>query len=315
MIKTFIQLARLTLLIIRRARCSNRGSDYSLQRMEMLADLTAFFPALPATGADAGKFRKWIFSNRYLRYFREQAAFIKHALKREAGHLFVPGLNLYYVRNPKAASTSLSYAMLLARHPDLKNFELSAEKINFLTDVNLKKTIRSTENSAIFFTVIRNPFARVVSVYHDFFESHSAQFIYDDYLFGIFKKGLSFSQFVDILLVIPDRLKDQHLKPQNAFLKFYRDVPVKVTLLKLEDELAVSAFLSGFHLTMPVLNNSDTAYDYRTYYNRDTLQKVSEIYAHDISSFGYEAEYRDLKRYILKKMVDDLLNPIKPYSP
>lgn len=309
MIKTFIQLARLTILIIRRARCRVRGVDYSLRRMETLAGLPAFFPALPKPDADAGKFRKWIFNNRYLRYFWEQAAFVKNALKQEAGHLFVPGLNLSYVRNPKAASTSLSYAILLAHYPDLKNFELSAEKINFLTDVNLKKTIRSTENSATFFTVIRNPFARVVSVYHDFFESHSTHFIYDDYLFGIFKKGLSFSQFVDILQVIPDRLKDQHLKPQNAFLEFYKGVPVKVTLLKLEDQQAVNAFLSGFHLTMPFLNNQGTPYDYRIYYNRHSLQKVSEIYAHDISLFGYEAEYRDLKRYLLKKMVADLLNP------
>lgn len=266
----------------------------------MLADLNQFCPIPPVTDAGTGRFKKWIFKSHYLRHLSGQAAFLKNALKSEAGHLFVPNLNLSYLRNPKAASTSLSYTMLLALYPELKKFELSAEKINFLTDVNLKKEISPIEKPAIFFTVIRNPFARIVSVYRDFFERPSPHFIYDDYLFGILKKALSFREFVDILQVIPDALKDQHLKPQNSFLTFYRKRNIEVKFLKLEDQHSVRAFLSDFHLTLPVMNKNESAYDYRSYYDPDTIEKVYKLYSQDILLFGYSEDYQDLKKFVSK---------------
>ncbi len=297
MIKTLIQLARLTNLIIRRGKFHNRRYDYQKMRMEKLADLHQFCPIPPLT--DTGRFKKWIFKSHYLGYFSGQAAFLKNALKSQARHLFVPNLNLSYLRNPKAASTSLSYTMLLALYPELKKFELSAEKINFLTDLNLKKEIAAIEKPATFFTVIRNPFARIVSVYRDFFERPSSHFIYEDYLFGILKKDLSFREFVDILQIIPDTLKDQHLKPQNAFLSFYRKRDIEVKFLKLEDQHRVHAFLSDFHLTVPVMNKNET-YDYRSYYEPDTLEKVYKLYSQDILLFEYSEDYHDLKKFVSK---------------
>ncbi len=294
--KTLIQLASLTKLIIRQGRLPERRYDYQKMRSEKLVDLRAFCPVLPLTFI--GKFKKWIHRRLSMGYIPAQAAFIKSAWRPSAGHLFVPKINLAYVRNPKAGSTSLCYAMLLSLHPELKKFDLSAEKINLLADVNLKREILPIDKAAIFFTVVRNPFARIVSVYHDFFERPSSTFIYEDYLFGILKKELSFSEFINILQTIPDRLKDQHLKPQHIFLNYYKQRGNEVFFFKLEEQHQIRTFLADFHLTMPVLNKNDSAYDYRLYYNKNTLEKVYQLYFQDITLFGYSAEYNSLRDYI-----------------
>jgi hypothetical protein len=149
--------------------------------------------------------------------------------------------------------------------------------------------------------VVRNPFARIVSVYRDFFERPGGHFIYGDYLFGILKKGFSFHEFVDALQNIPDFLKDQHVKPQKRFLTYYHNRNIDVKILKLEEPDKTTEFLQRFDLSLTVMNRNSAACDFQTYYDMESLQKVNLLYADDISFFKYEQEYEELKKSVGRK--------------
>jgi hypothetical protein len=293
--KKVIRLASLMVLIVRRGKFRHSGYDYEKARKQMLSDVMQFSPVPSQKDQQRSPRRRWFFGNNYVKAWSTQAAFAKNALKSKAGHISAPHLNLSYIRIPKAASTALSSAMLHARFPELKKYAMPAEKINFLTDVNLQKDSGFKERKGIFFTVIRNPFSRIVSVYREFFERQSFPFIYEDYLFGILRKNLSFKEFLNVVQLIPDNLKDQHLKPQNLFLKWYQANNISVRILKLEEPATLKNFLSRYDLPLESINKSEQAYDYREYYDQEILELVHDLYSEDIFVFGYEEVYQQLK--------------------
>lgn len=282
-------------LIALRGKFRSGGYDYSKRRRESLAYLEQFCPDAEVYGSPWGK---WAKTNHSLKALIGQAAFLKNALISKAGHLWVSDLNLCYVRNPRVASTSLSFAMLRSQYPKLKDFDISDEQINFLTDVNLRHDVSEDEKHATFFTAVRNPFSRIVSVYREFFEGPREDFIYEDYLFGVLTRDLSFEEFIQRLQLIPDILKDQHLIPQNALLRYYDRKKIYVRIFKLEDQEELSKFLSAFQLRLVSKNQSPVAYDYRRYYDNESLAIIYRLYSTDFSVFGYEQEYEDLKSFL-----------------
>jgi hypothetical protein len=282
-----LQWAHLILLIIGKGRLPKQRYDYDQPRVTILKEFPQFFPM--------GKETTW---PKERSYWSGQIAFIKNAFKVTGGHLSVHEAKLAYIRNPKAGSTSLSFAMLAAVYPEIKYYKLSAEKINTITDVYLKRKISISERSFTYFTAVRNPFARLVSVYRSFFEKASDRFIYDDYLFGILKRDNSFREFVNTLETIPDFLKDQHLRPQHTFLKYYQRKNMEVNIFHLESPNSIDLFLSPYQTSLLVMNKDELSYDYRRYYDNHILTKVYGIYAKDIKLFGYEKEYDRLKSFI-----------------
>lgn len=105
---------------------------------------------------------------------------------------------------------------------------------------------------------------------------------------------MSFNAFVKMVARIPDALKDQHLRPQHTFLRGYMAAHVDVKILKLEDSDAIRAFLSPRNL-FPAPVNKSPAYDYRLYYDRETVSRVYDLYLEDITAFGYTGVYQELK--------------------
>ncbi|MEX1239501.1 MAG: sulfotransferase family 2 domain-containing protein [Cyclobacteriaceae bacterium] len=286
------RVAHLIRLILTEGKFRHSGHDFQNARSKALEGLTQFCPAPDGTIKN-----RPVLKNPFVRSWFGQAVFIKNALKRKGRHLSAPALNLCYIRNPKAASTALTYAMLSACHPELKDFALTPEKINFLADVTLNQQLSSAQREWVFFSVVRNPFARIVSVYREFFERRHDHFLYEDYLFGILREDHSFRQFLHILQVIPDRLKDQHLTPQYTLLTFYERQGVQVKILKLEEPEAVHQFLYPYGLTLKAINKRE-AYDYRTYFDKETLELVYRLYHKDIHHFGYEAVLLELKQRV-----------------
>lgn len=284
--------AIITLLhrIIRHGKFRHSGADYPERRREMLAGLDPFFPAENIQSVKKG------LKNAYLKAWLAQAAFLKNSWKRKGGHLLFPEANIGYIRIPKSASTALSYMMLKASFPDLARKKLNAERINFLADIHLQHRLDTSDPAITFFTVVRNPFRRIVSFYSNYFQQSETPFIYEDYLFGIFRKDMPFKDFIRLVEQIPDAMKDQHLKPQHIFLSYYERKNVAVTILKLEDSETLQRFLSRWSLSPDVLNKSSTSYDYRNYYDRETLDSVYRIYRKDIVEFGYAADYEALRR-------------------
>jgi hypothetical protein len=293
MVRKFIQWGRLFRKLVWNKTPRTNRYDYAQQRRDLLRGLEDFIPS-STKKSSVGGLKKWLGNS----YLAGQAAFIRNAFKSKGGHLSVPKLHLAYVRIPKAGSTSFSYAMLSARYPNLPMRDLSPEKINFLTDVNIQPGIAEGEKSYAYFAVVRNPFARIVSVYREFFERPSPRFIYDDYLFGILQRSNSFPEFIRTLQTIPDALKDQHLKPQNCLLDFYHKKNIGLEILKLEDQESIRRFLLPYRLTVAVLNKHHVSYDYRTYYDTYSAKIVFDLYSKDIRLFGYTQQYEELKNFL-----------------
>lgn len=285
--KKYLQLAA---QIIRNGTLNQSGQNFNKARAKSIENLKEFIPqnSIPQSKDKANRNQKSFFSN-----LIAQAAFVRSSFNEKGGHLSVQKAG--YIRIPKSANTSISYAMLVKKYPALKEKNPDETQINFLTDVNLLSVKGTTGEN--FFTVVRNPFARLVSVYRDFFETNRSEFIYSDYLFGILAQNISFAEFVSRISRIPDRLKDQHIKPQHLFLKPYESKGITVKYVQLETPIALKSFLTEHGMELTHHNKSREAYDYAQYYDPHVFQQVYEIYEADIKKFGYQQAYLELKQH------------------
>lgn len=287
-------MLRLLRRAIRRGKFISSGPDFQRLRSDALKGLTEFVPGGRHIPSGAGAQAR----NSFTRYWAGQAAFFKNCLDPRAAHLTLSSTRLHYIRIPRAASTALSYALLSAKYPGLREHLLSPSQINFLIDANLERKIISVLPEDTYFTVVRDPFARLVSVYRQFFEHSENGFMYADYLFGIFSRDMSFADFVAAVHDIPHRLKDQHFRPQVDLLKTYWSKGIPVTVFKLEEPLPLETFLSRFALVAHQQNQSIREYNYRDYYDLQTLQLASDVYRSDIRLFGYEHSRQELETWV-----------------
>lgn len=271
--------------ILRNGTLRGRGQNFNVAREKSLENLQEFIPQQLILRPQGNVNRNTLIA---------QAAFIKSSIKKNGGHISTGKLG--YVRIPKSANTSISYAMLVKKYPALKEKNPDETQINFLADLNLL-SVKETKNES-FFTVVRNPFARLVSVYRDFFETNRAEFIYADYLFGILPQTISFAEFVSRISRIPDRLKDQHIKPQHLFLTPYENKDITIKFFQLEASMQLESFLKEHGMELTHRNKSRDVYDYTQYYSPYLLQQVYDIYEADIKKFGYQPVYESLKVHI-----------------
>lgn len=283
-----IHYLRLTWLVIRHGHLRHSGDDFNKNRTESLKELQEFVPHHFTIRSNTEAQRTITYN------LLAQISFIKNSQKTHGGHLSVNDLS--YIRIPKAASTSMCKELLEKMYPTLNQKKITEIQVNFLTDIHLQTTI---SNTSTYYTIVRNPFARLVSVYRDLFENPN-HYIYQDYLFGILPQQLTFAEFVERISCIPDSLKDQHIKPQHAFLKFYEQKNLKVSVFKLEESETLNQFLNRYEMRLPHVNKSAGSYDYQSYYNPDTLAKAFDIYQTDVQRFGYENEYERLTEFTKK---------------
>ena len=328
MIRTIKKYLKLIEIVLKHGRWKHSGENFNQRRRESLIELQDFVPHLykkpgnfknifyhlsfgevrarpskavfeiplqncrtPLSDGTTLPFRK----NAIARNLVAQLAFLKKSLPTAGGHLTANKLS--YIRIAKSASTSMCKAMLEKVYPALKQKTISEQQVNYLADANLIAQATNSNNHT-YFTIVRNPLVRLVSVYRGFFENNSPGFIYRDYLFGVLPQHLSFSDFVNRVICIPDRLKDQHLKPQYCFLEYYEKKNITVKIFKLEDTEKINPFLNQNNLQLPHLNKSAERYDYRLYFTTNLLKVACEVYQKDIERFGYKAEVEALKGYI-----------------
>jgi len=290
-------------MIVRFGRFKHSGKDFNKERTEALQTLQAFVPKSSSPLIPLGwlgPVKTLFMKNAYFRSIITQASIAKESVTPHGGHIHAPFLNISYIRIPKSASTSLSYSLLKVIYPGLSAIPLDSSEINFLADANIKRSVSSSDSNDIFFTVVRDPFARLVSVYHDYFES-SRKNVFEDYLFGILSKGLSFKDFVKRVEGIPDLLKDPHIKPQHYFIDYYRRKNPNIVVLNLEKPDEVNSFLSIYNLEMPVLNASAEHYDYCDFYDLETFERVARMYRTDVKMFKYEQAQRSLREILEKR--------------
>lgn len=285
-------------LLLRRGRTAYKQNNFSLRREQALRE--AGIPHPPENNGWQRP-KKWLQNSAVLRALIAEAAFLKRSLRDEGRHLPLVEKGICYVRIPRAASTSIMSSILQIQLPRIPVKGMAGEHVNFLADSYVSKRLKAEEKDCLFFTVVRNPFARIVSVYRTFLEGPSKDFIYDDYLLGIIHKACSFRDFVKVVWCIPDSLKDQHIKPQTQLLEFYSRRRIPVEVFKLEQPQAVRNFLLQAGLDLEPLDPSRAPYDYREYFDPETVRLVADIYASDITAFGYEPISACLTEFTVRK--------------
>lgn len=283
--------------VLRYGRLHNGVYDFQQERQRLLAGMEDILKSHKYKAAGTGIKGR----SRLTRTLVAEAAFVKSNIPSRGRHLSTADDKLRYVRIPKAASTALCGTILRDRFPPLQTRTLSAGQINAITDVCLEETVNA-KVPAEFFTVVRNPFSRIVSVYRELFERRQGNFLYEDYLLGILKPHWPFREFVKIACAIPDVLKDQHFKPQSCLLSHYDKRRVGVHVLKLEEPATIRDFLLAHGLNLADIRRSEP-YDYSLYYDGETLETVRAAYKRDILRFGYEDVYHDLRSTVEQRGV------------
>jgi len=133
------------------------------------------------------------------------------------------------------------------------------------------------------FTLVRNPWDRLVSYYHWL---RMQRF---DHPAVTVAQATTFKEF----------LQDQHIQDaarQNSYAGYMTDregVEVCDLFARIEHPSDLDPLWQhlGFKLSVPHLNRSDRRADWRFYYDAESFEIVGNIAAMDIARFGYQSEF------------------------
>lgn len=180
-----------------------------------------------------------------------------------------------YLLNPKVACTTIQNSLLEGKVEnvhDIKNFP------------------PYYDISAPIFTVVRNPFTRIVSAYLDKVKSKKDLVVWEKFCESIDVEcnyDISFEEFVDILFKHPNlKEADKHFRPQIH--NFHGITPSFIGYI--EDMDSVERFLLAFGVVLlnKIPHKTDTESEkYTLLENQEIIDKIVDIYECDFDAFGY----------------------------
>lgn len=227
-------------------------------------------------------------------------AYLKNCNRVKKQYFFVDALQLGYLRIFKSASTSILQELLPLIDHRLKDEKLTDQQLDVLGDDHVRHEAKGKEIHYKYFTLVRDPFRRMVSVYLDLFDHRNTFFSYQTYFFGILKKDMSFSMFIEVISKLPESLRSPHFTSQYHIIKTCKLLG-QIQCFRIEkDEALLNQFLAGYGMALRHSNRQKSDYDYRTFYDLKTVTLVYSMHKKDIEFFNYEDDYRSL----LKSLVD-----------
>lgn len=276
------------LLLFRKGSIQHSPIDFEQSRRKILQDLLVPEEFLTTS----------IPKNKILYTLKSNLSYLLRSRKMNTMFFISTQKQLIYVRILKAASTSILKAFLPLVNSRFTEVTLTDDQIDAISFRYVKHKLFTPEQQYQKFTVIRSPLQRIVSVYMDLFDPDAVHFSYDSYWFGILKKGMSFSEFVDVISMVPESLKGPHFSSQYYILSKGIGL-MNVRWFRIEkDYAALEEFLFQNGISLHVQNKQKKTYDYRTFYTEDILKKVSTMYKKDIDLFGYQQEIQELKNFL-----------------
>lgn len=185
---------------------------------------------------------------------------------------------LIFIHIPKCAGTSIvdSLGMTMKGHYTCHYYVAQQPKHPKIED-----------KSYTSFTIVRNPWDRLVSAY-EYCKMGSGNFynhMHDDYEY---LKGKSFEYTISLLEDEPYRFIHPSWYLQTYWIASSEAILVD-KIFKFENLDPLTEFLASKGITTPIqkLNSSKRDLDYRTYYTDKLVEKVAKIYACDIENLNY----------------------------
>lgn len=219
---------------------------------------------------------------------------------------YIPHQNLVYFNNPKVACSTIKFNLWLASDQKLgvKTYSGSphAREISpFARDVfSLDADSSSRLHSATTFSVVRNPFVRILSAYLD--KVGEDQIVWYSIVkrFGlkesITKKELSFRDFIAIIMSEPDELLDTHFRSQYINLMWPIGAPDFLGYI--ENFAEVVEFLRRNNVGCVTFQAHATRAGglVDEYYTDEIVEMVRNRFADDFRIFGYSTDIGRIER-------------------
>ncbi|MBD3649309.1 MAG: alpha/beta fold hydrolase, partial [Pseudomonadales bacterium] len=204
-----------------------------------------------------------------------------------------------YIEIPKVACTSIKVALA-----DLLDIELEGGNPHqtAFPSVDYEQSDHGPLYPGLFsFAFVRNPWDRLVSCYRDkillevdgFTDATIRPGIANCFArFDEFRPGMSFDEFVDAVVSIPDEDADVHFRSQYTFVT-NRSMEVAVDYLGRYETLTEGVAHIGQRLGLPSvelprLQAVLSLVPYRGFYSRGTRDLVAERFKTDIALFRYD---------------------------
>ncbi len=196
-----------------------------------------------------------------------------------------PQHRLLYVRVPKSGNGSIMHAI-----KDVKKRRVFSRKI-----------INGYRTGWTLFSFVRNPWARLVSVYCQKVGPNATSPQMVNGIFRNFKEynipvhsSMSFADFCDVVCHMPDTEVERHLRSQASFLVRNQQmiVPFVGRMERMAEDWAHVMQQAGLHYKLPHIHRTKHAHQhYSGYYTTDRLiDLVADRYADDIRYFKYDFE-------------------------
>jgi len=223
-----------------------------------------------------------MFNILFRKYYGSFTFCLKNLILPPAIVFNLPAKNAAYLRIPRTGS-SFIMSQLLQQNPILKHLtQLHPTTMNVQSKKFLQRKIKPAENQPLLFTIVRNPFDRILSVYHHIYLP--APYIYQHYLWGFIPAGLSFVEFLLKVEKIPDRLRDWHIRSQYGLIKpFLKYKPLIFSFDQLEKKDALAEIRSIG------LNFNSFSSSSKKYHISDVEQKlIKKIYYMDFQLIDFK---------------------------
>lgn len=210
-------------------------------------------------------------------------------------------LGVAYLRVPKAGCSSIQALILATEKPELYE-EIKdeiKEHVNFLHNTQgVFETSKKPPKSLIKFTFVRHPFNRLLSFYKNQINPSNVlteemknrlQEQLGKYGFYI---GMSFEDFVELLINDRDALNEHHVRPQVEFL--FGDNGLNVDYLGKLENISRHQSILGRLIGKPDLKlmklNSTGGSDWRSsgYFNQQIVSELEKVYKYDLILLGYD---------------------------
>ena len=289
-----MKFIRLLILLLRRGSIAHKPFDFEANRQKNID--ASYFPTNKKVKTKS-RLKQYLLNTRVGYGILSNLAYIKNVSDMNKMYYVSDEKKLTYIRILKSGSTSVLKVFLPLIEPNVKDIDFKEDQIDTLGYYYAKKSLSPQQGEYKKFAIVRDPFRRIVSVYLDLFDPTAPTFTYATYWFGVLRQDMTFKDFVKTISNIPQALAGPHVASQTSILNA-ADKLRHISIMKIEDIETVENFFAEHGMSMLHMNKQSSNYDYRSYYDPETLSLVYRLYHDDIELLGYKNKYETLRHFI-----------------